>query len=126
MITDKKEDYNNYLACEEEINKLTNQKNNFEKELASITRLEQDKKSLLKNIENDRNEIEDFFSRSKDKLQDNGLSQEILAEISEFIQLEEANNDLINEISSKIEDLSKDIITKNENIVSFKQNIKAL
>lgn len=99
MITDKKEDYNNYLACEEEINKLTNQKNNFEKELASITRLEQDKKSLLKNIENDRNEIEDFFSRSKDKLQDNGLSQEILAEISEFIQLEEANNDLINEIS---------------------------
>lgn len=125
MITDKKEDYNNYLACEEEINKLTNQKNNFEKELASITRLEQDKKSLLKNIENDRNEIEDFFSRSKDKLQDNGLSQEILAEISEFIQLEEANNDLINEISSKIEDLSKDIITKNENIVSFKQNIKA-
>lgn len=48
-----------------------------------------------------------------------------MAEISEFIQLEEANNDLINEISSKIEDLSKDIITKNENIVSFKQNIKA-
>lgn len=125
IVADKKEDYNNYLACEEEINKLINQKNSFEKELASITRLEQDKKILLKNIENDRNDIEDFFSRSKDKLQDNGISQDILAEIDEFIQLEGVNNELIDEISSKIEDLSNDIIIKNEDIVGFKQNIKS-
>ena len=79
LIEDKKEGYNNFIASEEEINKLDNQKVNFEKELASMAKFEKDKKELLQNIEEERNDIDAFFSKSKDKLSDEGLSQDILS-----------------------------------------------
>lgn len=125
LISTKKEGYNNYLSSDEDITKLTNQKTNFEKELAAMAKLEKDKKDLLKNIEEERNEIEDFFSRSKDKLDDDGLHQDILAEIDDFNHLEDSTNNFVGEISSKIKDLENEIISKNEDIVVFKQNIKS-
>ena len=125
IIADKKEEYNKFLASDEEINKLNNKKVNLEKELASMAKLEQDKKDLLKDIEEERNDIEDFFSRSKDKLGDNGLSQDILANVDDFNNLEDATDDFINEINSKIKDLSDDIAAKNEQLVVFNQNIKS-
>ena len=125
IVANKKEDYNNFLASDEEITKLNNQKLNFETELAGMAKLEKDKKSLLVDIENERNDIEDFFSRSKDKLDDEGLKQDVLAEIDDFNHIEEATNGFLDEISIKIKDLGKEIIAKNEEIVVFKQNIKA-
>ena len=123
IVVDKKEGYNKFLASDEEINKLNNQKLNLEKKLADITKLEKDKKDLLKFIEESRNDIEDFFSRSKDKLYENGLNQDIVAKIDEFSDLDEENNNFIEEVKGKIEDLSNDIISKNEEIIVFKQNI---
>ena len=125
ILTDKKEGYNSYLSSDEEITKLTNQKTNFEKELAAMAKLEKDKKDLLKNIEEERNNIEDFFSRSKDKLEDDGLDQDSLADIDDFNHLEKATNKFIDDISSKIKDIGDEVIAKNEEIVVFKQNIKS-
>ena len=125
IVANKKEGYNNYLSSDEDINKLNNQKTNFEKELAAMAKLEQDKKDLLKNIEDERNDIEDFFSRSKDKLDNDGLHQDILAEVDDFNHLEDATNNFIDEVSTKIKDLDNEIIAKNEDIVVYKQNIKA-
>lgn len=125
IVANKKEDYNKFLASEEEIAKLDNQKVNFEKELASMAKLEKDKKDLLKEIEDERNDIEDFFSRAKDKLDDNGLHQDKLAAIDDFSHLEDETSNFIEEISAKIKDIGDDVISKNEEIVVFKQNIKA-
>ena len=125
IVADKKSDYNKFLASDEEISKLDNRKVKYEKELATMAKLEQDKKDLLKSIEDERNNIRDFFSKAKDKLDDNGMSQEDLDAIDDFNHLEEATNKFIEEIKQKIESLSNDIISKNEDIVIFKQNIKA-
>ena len=125
IVSDKKADYNKFLSSEEEITKLDNQKVQYEKELAAMAKLDQDKKDLLKSIESERNNIEDFFSKSKDKLDENGLSQDDLAEIDNLSNLEESTNNFIKEINQKIESLSKDIISKNEDIVIFKQNIQS-
>ncbi len=125
LLLTKKEGYNKYLSSDEEINRLNDKKNNFEKELATMAKLEKDKKDLLKNIEEERNDIESFFSKSKDKLDDYGLDQDKLAKIDDFNHLEKSTNEFIDETSAKIEDLNKEIVTKNEDIVVFKQNIKA-
>ena len=125
IVDETKENYNKYLASEEEINKLNNQKVNLEKELAAMAKLEQDKKVLLREIEDERNDIESFFSKAKDKLDDNGLSQDILSEVDDFNTLEKVTNGFADEISTKIKDLSNEIISKNEDIVVFKQNIES-
>jgi exonuclease SbcC len=125
LVVSKKEGYNNYLASDEEITKLNNRKNDLEKELASMTKLEKDKKELLSQIENERNDIGDFFSRSKDKLDDAGLDQDSLAKIDDFNHLEESTNSFLDEISSKIKKIGEDIVSKNEEIVVLKQNIKS-
>ncbi len=125
IIQNNKEDYNNFLSSDEEITKFNNQKIKFEDELAAMAKLEQNKKDLLKVIEEQRNDIEGFFSKAKDNLADNGLSQDIISEIEDFNCLEDKTNEFIDEISSKIKDLSDDIITKNEEIVVFNQNIKS-
>ena len=125
IVNDKKEEYNKFLASDEEINKLNNQKLNLEKQLATAAKMEKDKKELLLHIENERNEIEDFFSRTKDKLADFGLSQDTLAEVEHFNQIEEVTNDYIVEVAESIEKLSGDILSKKESLVEFKQNIKA-
>ena len=125
IVSDKKEGYNKYLASEDEINKLNNQKTSFEKELATKTKLEKEKKDLLIEIEEERNDIGNFFSRSKEDLADNGMSQEVLAEVDDFDHLENVTNNFIDETSTKIKNLSEDIITKNEELVVFRQNIKS-
>ena len=125
IVNDKKEEYNKFLASDEEINKLNNQKLNLEKQLATAAKMEKDKKELLLHIENERNDIEDFFSRTKDKLADFGLSQDTLAEVEHFNQIEEVTNDYIVEVAESIEKLSGDILSKKESLVEFKQNIKA-
>ena len=125
IVAETKDDYNKFLASDEEISKLDNKKVQYEKELATMAKLEQDKKDLLMSIESERNSIQDFFSRAKDKLDDSGLSQDVLAEVDDFNHLDKATNDFLDEMSQKIEGLSKDIISKNEDIVVFKQNIKA-
>ena len=125
IVSSKKEGYNKYLSSDEEISRLNDKKNNFEKELATMAKLEKDKKELLKNIEEERNDIDSFFSKSKDKLDDYGLDQDTLAKIDDFTHLEKSTNDFIEETSDKIEDLNKEIIAKNEEIVVFKQNVKA-
>jgi exonuclease SbcC len=125
LVSSKKEGYNKYLASDEEINKLNNQKNNFEKELATMAKLEKDKKELLVSIEEERNDIEKFFSKSKDKLDDYGLDQDRLAKIDDFSHLEKTTEEFESETATKIEDLNKEIITKNEDIVVYNQNIKS-
>ena len=90
-----------------------------------MAKLEQDKKSLLKDIENERNDIESFFSKSKDKLDDEGVHQDVLAKVDDFEHIEKTTIDFLDEISTKIKDLGNEIIAKNEEIVIFKQNIKA-
>lgn len=123
LLVSKKEGYSNFLAADEKIEKLNNQKVNLEKELATLAQLEKDKKELLKSIEENRNEIESFFSVTKDKLYDNGLSQDILSDVDNFDQLEEVTNNFSEEILSKVKDLNTEIISKNENIVKFNQAI---
>ena len=123
LIHAKKEGYNNYLKSDELITKLTNQKIDLEKELATITQLEKDKKKLLHSIESDRNDIEEFFSLSKEKLLDYGVSQDELAEVDDLKKLSDSTNKLLEDISTKIEDLTNDINSKKENIVSYKQAI---
>ena len=125
ILSVKQEGYNSYLSSEEEINELNNQKVELEKKLATIAKLETDKKELLTQIEAERDDIGDFFSEAKSTLQENGLDQELLDKIDDFHVLDESTNNFIDEISSKIDDLSKDIISKNEDIVVFKQNIKS-
>ena len=125
IVSSKKEGYNKFLSSEEDIARLNNQKNNFETELATMTKLEKDKKDLLMSIEEERNDIEKFFSKSKEKLDDYGLNQDKLSQIDDFSHLEKFTNEFMEETSVKIEDLSKEIITKNEEIVVYKQNIKA-
>ena len=123
IVEESKEGYNNFLASDEEISKLDAQKVNFEKELAGMAKLEKDKKDLLKEIEAERNDIEDFFSRAKDKLDDEGLDQDTLAKVDDFDHIEEATNGFLDEVSEKIKDIAGEIISKNEEIVVFKQNI---
>jgi exonuclease SbcC len=53
------------------------------------------------------------------------LAEKLLDEIDGFENLEKTTNEFIEEISQKIEELSGDIISKNEDIVVFKQNIKS-
>ena len=125
LIHAKKEGYNNYLKSDELITKLTNQKIDLEKELATITQLEKDKKELLQSIESDRNDIEEFFSISKEKLLEYGVSQDELAEVDDLKKLSDTANKFLEEISTKIEDLTNDINSKKENIVAFKQAIGA-
>jgi exonuclease SbcC len=125
ILSDKIEGYNNYLSSEEEIAKCNEQKTSYEKELATMAKLENDKKELLNQIEEERNGIEKFFSDAKDTLGENGFDQEELAKIDDFSHLDEATTGFIDEISSKIEKLSKDIAAKNEDVVVFKQNIKS-
>lgn len=125
IVADNKEDYNKFLASDEEIAKYDNQKVNLEKELASMAKLEKDKKDLLKDIEDERNDINIFFSRAKDKLDDYGLNQDILAEINDFENIEESTNNFIDETSVKIKNLTDDIAVKNEDIAVFRQNIKS-
>ena len=124
LLVTKKEGYNKFLAADEQIEKLNNQKINLEKELATLTQLEKDKKQLLKSIEGNRNEIERFFSVTKDNLYDNGLSQDILTDVDNFTQLEEVTDNFSEEVSNKVKDLSLEIISKNEEIVKFKQGIE--
>ena len=125
LVDSKKEGYNNYLQSDEEINRLNDKKTNFEKELASMAKLEKDKKELLRDVEDERNDIERFFSKSKDNLDDAGLNQDILSQVDDFKSLEEVTNDFISQTSSKIKDLDSEIISKNEDIVVYKQSIKA-
>ena len=125
LVANNKENYNKFLVSDEEIAKLDNQKLDLEKELAAMTKLEKDKKELLKQIEDERNDIDKFFSRSKDKLHDYGLDEDILADVDHFQQLENATNDFLDETSSKIKNLADDIFAKKEEIVVFKQNIKS-
>ena len=124
IVSAKKEGYDKYLSSDEEINRLSEQKNSLEKELATMTKLEKDKKELLKNIEDERNDIDKFFSKSKDELDEYGLNQDKLAQIDDFSHLESATNEFIDETSAKLDDLGKEIITKNEDIVVYRQNIK--
>ncbi len=125
LVADNKENYNKFLASEEEITKYNNQKVNFEKELATMAKLEKDKKDLLKEVQNERNEVNQFFAKAKDKLDDYGLDQDSLAKIDNIEGIEEAANNLLDEISEKIKSISDDVIAKNEEIVVFKQNIKS-
>ena len=102
LLATKKEGYNKFLAADEQIEKLNNQKINLEKELATLTQLEKDKKQLLKSIEGNRNEIERFFSVTKDNLYDNGLSQDILTDVDNFTQLEEVTDNLVKKFPIKL------------------------
>ena len=125
LIADNKENYSKFLAFEEEIEKYNNQKLSFEKELATMTKLDKDKKDLFSEIESERNDINKFFVRAKEKLEYNGLDQDVLAKVDDFNVIEEATNDFLDEINSKIKTLSEDIASKKEEIVVFKQNIKS-
>ena len=125
ILDDKKEDYDKFLASDEEITKLNDEKVQYEKQLATMTKLEQDKKDLLRAIENERNDIENFYSNAKDTLADNGLDEEKSEEIDGFISLEKITNEFMEDISQKIDDLAENIISKNEDVAIFKQNIKS-
>ena len=123
LIHAKKQGYNDYLASDEKITALNNQKVELEKQLAALTQLEKDKKELLKGIESDRNDIEKFFSLSKEKLLDYGIPQDELVDVDDLKKLGEITNEFMDEISTKIEDLTKEINSRNEDIVAFKQAI---
>lgn len=125
LVHAKKQGYNDYLASDEKITQLTNQKIEYEKQLATLTQLENDKKVLLKGIEADRNEIEKFFVLTKEKLLDYGVSQDDLANVDDLKKLGELTNEFIDEITAKIEDLTSEINSRKEDIVAFKQAIAA-
>lgn len=123
IVKDTKEEYDKFLASDEQIAELDSQKLSYEKDLAAMAKLEQDKKDLLKSIESERNDIEKFFSKSKNQLEDYGLGQEALDEIDDFNHLQEACDKFSDETSQKIREISDEIISKNEEIVVFRQNI---
>ncbi|WP_286008735.1 AAA family ATPase [Methanobrevibacter woesei] len=125
IVEAEQEGYSNYMACEEELEKLKDRKSKIEQELVGITQLEENKRELLKVIEENRNDINSFFSTTKDELYDNGLSQDILADVDKFSQLEEVTNNFLEEISDKIESINKEINEKKEENVKFKEAMKA-
>ncbi|WP_298521587.1 SMC family ATPase [uncultured Methanobrevibacter sp.] len=125
IVKDKKEEYDKFLESNEQIEQLDSQKISYEKDLAAMAKLEQEKKDLLRSIEDERNDIQKFFSKSKNQLDDCELPQEALDEIDDFTHLQDACDNFSDETSQKIKDLSEEIISKNEEIVVFKQNIKA-
>ena len=125
LVEDNKEDFNKFLASEEEINRYNNQKVSFEKELATMAKLDNDKKDLLKEIQDERDEINQFFVIAKDKLNDYGVDQDKLTEVNDIESIEKTTNSFFDEISEKIKSLSNDIVAKKEEIIVFKQNIKS-
>ena len=125
LIHEKKQGYNDYLKSEELISGLNNKKIDLEKQLATITQLEKDKKDLLQGIESDRNDIENFFSISKEKLLDYGVSQDDLTNVDGLKKLGDITNDFLDEIAKKIEDLTNEINSKEQDIVAFKQAISS-
>ena len=125
IVAENKDGHDKFLASEEDIARLDEQKVSYEKELAAMAKLEKDKKDLLNQIQDERNSIGDFFSNAKTELKDNGLDKDVLAKIDDFENIEKATNDFLDEISAEIKDLASDIIAKNEEIVVFKQNIKS-
>ena len=125
IVERQKEGYNNYIESQEKLEKLNNRKSNIEKELVKIAQLESDKKELLKEIEGTRNEIESFFSKSKEKLADYGFSQEILDSVDNFSQLDKETNNFIEDINEKIELIDTEINEKNEEIIKRKEIIKS-
>ena len=125
IVKDKKEEYDKFLASEEQMGQLDAQKVSYEKDLAAMAQLEQEKKDLLSAIETERNEIEKFFSKSKNQLDEYGLDQDALDEIDDFTHLQEACDTFSEETSKRVKELSEEIISKNEEIVVFKQSIKS-
>ena len=123
LVNAKKQGYLDYLSSDEEITKLTNRKFDLEKRLATITQFEKDKKDLLREIESTRNDIESFFSISKEKLLDFGVNQDDLVPVDDLNKLFDVTVDFENYISTKINDLAEDINSKKEEIVGFKQLI---
>ena len=125
ILANEKDSYNKFLAANEQIDKFNNQKVDLEKKLATITQIEKDKKELLASIEDNRNEIEKFFSITKEKLYEYGLSQDKLNEIDNLNQLDKSMTEFLEEISNKIKEISETIILKNEDIVKFKETINS-
>ena len=125
LIDDNREGYKKFLDSDEEIARLDNQKVEYEKDLAGMTKLEKDKKELLKEIQDERNDIQKFFVSSKAKLKDYDLDQDALDGIDDLSHLDKATNDFLDEVSANIKELSDEIISKNEEIVIFNQNIKS-
>lgn len=124
IVESEHEGYTNYVACEEELEKLKDRKSKIEQELVGITQLEEDKKELMKVIEESRNDIEGFFIKTKDELHDNGVSQGDIAEIKKFTELDVATNNFLKEINEKIRSLDKEISEKKEENIKFKEAIK--
>ena len=123
LVRNKKQGYDDYLAIDEKISSLDSHKTELEKELATITKLEKDKKDLLESIEIGRNDIEQFFSITKEKLLNYGISQNDLNTVDDLKKLSDQTNKFMEEVSVLIEDLTNDIASKKEEIVAFKQTI---
>ena len=123
LLNGKKQGYLDYLSSDEKITKLTDRKFDLEKKLANITQYEKDKKDLLSEIESDRNDIESFFSLSKEKLLNFGMHQDDLVPVDDLNKLFDVTVDFENQISTKITSLTDDINSKKEEIVAFEQII---
>lgn len=125
-LVEKFEDgYNNYNEANEELKDLNERKNNIEKELQDVDKLEEDKLKLLREIEAENNEIKKFFNETLNYLIDLGLSGNILDKVSDLSQLDDEVENFLEDIKSSMKDIDDDISNKNEEIVKLKESIKA-
>ncbi|MDO5849221.1 MAG: SMC family ATPase [Methanobrevibacter sp.] len=125
IVEDEKEGYANYNSANESLKKLNDKKSLIEKELIGIDKIENEKIELLENIEKSRDELESFFSKSKEQLQNLGVDQDTLADVDNFLELDGVVENFMDYISTKITSINEDIIDKNEEIAKLKEAISS-
>lgn len=125
IVESSQKGYAHYNESNEELKSLNEKKNVIEKELIDIDKLEKDKSDLLVEIEGKRDEIEEFFKKSKEQLANLGLDKDELDEIDDFLQLDEEVDAFLDFINNKITDINDDILSRTEEIAQLKEGINA-
>lgn len=117
--------YENFINIEDELDSLKKTKSELENELRNVTQLEKDKKLLLSEIEDNRNDIDDFFKKCIEILEKESIDSKELETVADFKQLKYTNSKFIKEIENKTNEIDNKIKTKNEEIAGFKETIKS-
>lgn len=125
IVESSQKGYAHYNEANEELKSLNDKKNVIEKELIDIDKLEKDKSYLLVEIEGKRDEIEEFFKKSKEQLANLGLDRDELDGIDDFMQLDEEVDAFLDFINTKITGINDDILSRTEEIAQLKEGIKA-
>ncbi len=125
IIDLEKGGYSKYNFAVKSLEELREKKTNIEKELVGIAKLENEKEEILISIENNRETLEEFFTKSINQLGNLGLDQETIDSIDNFTGLNDEVDNFSEYLSTKVTSINEDIISKNEEIIKLKESIKS-